>query len=83
MRVETDAVWDGGTDGTELIQRFASEAAQFVSPRGRVLFGFQQVFVGETRVAQALAETPLSLQRRFTKWYIPSVVYIAACLGRE
>ena len=78
MRVESDAVWDGGTDGTELIRRFASGVAQFLSPRGRALFGFQRVFVSETRVAQILAETSLSLQRRFTKWYIPSVVYVAS-----
>ena len=82
MRVESHTVWDGGADGMDVIRPFANEAAEFLSQRGRVLFGFQPVFVGEALVERFLAQTSLSLQQRYTKWYIPSVVWITAGLQK-
>jgi release factor glutamine methyltransferase len=75
-RIDHDRVWDGGTDGTEVIQKFLQQAAEHLSDHGQLLFGVQNIFVPEPRIEAIIQASPLQLQSRFQRRLIPSRVYI-------
>lgn len=69
-------MWDGGDDGLAVLRRFLAEAPGYLTPRGRVVFGVQHVFVTDEAVCAAIDASPLSLVRRVTRWPIPSAAYV-------
>lgn len=71
-----DQVWDGGPEGTNVLQRFLSEVPRHVNPGGRVVFGVQGFHVPDARVCALLAGKPLVLLERVTLPLNPSVVYV-------
>ncbi len=82
LEVDGDQVWDGGDDGTSVLREFLRQAPEYLSPRGRVVFGVQDIFVPDAKVLEVLAETRLALQQRVTKRMVPSVVYVLEHRGQ-
>jgi release factor glutamine methyltransferase len=76
MHADSDCVWDGGPDGTAVLDEFLSQAPSHLSPGGRVLFGVQPIFVPDDRVLALAEQSRLALLDRVTRWYIPSIVYV-------
>lgn len=71
-------MWDGGDDGLVVLRRFLAESPAYLTPRGRVLFGVQHVFVSDEAVTAAIAASPLRLIDRFTRRGLPAKVYVLA-----
>jgi len=82
LDVDGDQVWDGGSDGTEVLSRFLEESKDFLSERGRILFGVQPIFVPDHLVLATIQRSGLTLLKRKTRRLIPSVVYIVAKVER-
>ena len=76
LQVDGDQVWDGGVDGTKVLRQFLNEAGDYLSDRGRVVFGVQEVFVPDDRVVSAVEDSGLVLIGRHRKRFVPSVVYV-------
>jgi release factor glutamine methyltransferase len=78
LEVDGDQVWDGGADGTAILRRFLRESGARLSPRGRVVFGVQRIFVPDDLVAEVVAASQLRIEQRLTRRSIPSVVYVVS-----
>lgn len=76
LGVDGDQVWDGGSDGTEVLSRFLHEAKDFLTDEGRVVFGVQHVFVPDQRICEVLEETGYRLIQRVEKAFVPACCYI-------
>ena len=76
MRADSDRVWDGGTDGTQVLQAFLQQAPQFLSRSGRVLFGLQTNFVPVERVESVVSASGFVVLDRVTRCCLPSLVYV-------
>jgi methylase of polypeptide subunit release factors len=69
-------VWDGGADGTTVLSEFLQKAPQYLSPRGRVVFGLQEVFVPTRLVEELLQRQKMRRLLRRQYWVPPSVCYV-------
>ena len=69
-------MWDGGDDGLVVLRKFLADAPPHLSPRGRLLFGVQHVFVKDDAVRQVIDASPFQLQKRITRRGVPAAVYV-------
>jgi methylase of polypeptide subunit release factors len=76
MRADSDRVWNGGQDGTDVLRQFLLQAPAHLSPRGRVVFGVQPIFVPDQRIDALVKQTQLAVLHRITRCCIPSTVYV-------
>ncbi len=76
MRADSDRVWDGGQDGVEVLREFLRQAPRFLSPRGRILFGVQAIFISQERVRSLVEESGFELFDRISRCCIPSTAYL-------
>lgn len=76
LGVDGDQVWDGGSDGTQVLREFLSQAKSFLSERGRVVFGVQHIFVPDELVTQVIEDCGYTLVSRNQKRFVPSCCYI-------
>jgi HemK-related putative methylase len=76
LRLESNAMWDGGTDGMDVLRRFLRDCPEFLAPHGRVVFGVQNVFVSDEQVRKVVAASALKLTARITRRLVPSVAYV-------
>lgn len=76
MRADSDRVWDGGDDGTRVLQAFLERAADHLRPGGRVLFGLQPIFVPPARVEQMVTDCGWTIIQRWQRRWIDSVAYL-------
>ncbi|MEZ6091753.1 MAG: methyltransferase [Pirellulaceae bacterium] len=76
LRVDGDQVWDGGSDGTQVLRRFLGEATHFLRDHGRVVFGVQNLFVSDALVLDVLRDCEYALVKRYQKRYVPSCCYV-------
>ena len=76
LQVDGDQVWDGGEDGTSILRMFVNQAGDYLSARGRVVFGVQEIFVPDARVVEAVGNSRLQIKQRVKKRGIPSIVYV-------
>lgn len=76
LQVDGDQVWDGGEDGTQILRQFVQQAGDYLSTRGRVVFGVQEIFVPDQRVVDAVATGNLRIVGRVKKRSIPAIVYV-------
>ncbi len=74
--VDGDQMWDGGEDGTRVLRRFLREAHPFLSDRGRVIFGVQNLFVPDAVVQQVIADCGYQLIERCQRRFIPATAYV-------
>jgi len=78
-----DQAWDGGSDGTQVLSRFLNQAKDFLTPRGRIVFGVQSLFVPESLVQSRVRDSGLFVEQR-TVWKIPpSVCYVVSRHNRQ
>lgn len=68
--------WDGGHDGTSVLRQFLAEVPAYLTPRGRVIFGVQNMFVPDETVQHVVSATGLVIRRRLTKRFLPSTAYV-------
>jgi release factor glutamine methyltransferase len=71
-----DQTWDGGPDGTKVLSLFLDQAKNFLTERGRIVFGVQAVFVPDKLVLSAIHDCGLSVQRKVAWKFLPSVCYV-------
>jgi release factor glutamine methyltransferase len=76
MHADSDCVWDGGADGTEVLQRYLREAHHFLAPHGRLLFGVQPVFLAADVIHPLVRAEGWRVVDEFSPCCIPSVVYV-------
>jgi release factor glutamine methyltransferase len=76
MRADSDRVWDGGDDGTRVLQTFLERAADYLQPGGRVLFGVQPIFIPPARVEQMVTDCGWTIVQRWRRRWIGSVAYL-------
>jgi release factor glutamine methyltransferase len=76
MRADSDRVWNGGQEGTQVLREFLLHAPSHLSPRGRVLFGVQPIFVPDHRIHALVGQGRLVMLNRITRCCIPSTVYV-------
>jgi methylase of polypeptide subunit release factors len=69
-------VWDGGADGTMVLSEFLQKAPQYLSPRGRIVFGLQEVFISTRLVEELLHRQKMRQLVRRQYWVPPSVCYV-------
>lgn len=73
---EERTMWDGGDDGLVVLRQFLAAAPAYLTPRGRVVFGVQHVFVSDEAVQRVIDQSPLRLASRFTRRGLPAEVYV-------
>lgn len=78
LEVDGDQMWDGGEDGTAVLREFLRQAPRFLEPRGRILFGVQNIFVSDEQVLAAISDSELIMLERIKKRFVPSTVYVLA-----
>ena len=76
MCADSDRVWDGGDDGAEVLRDFLEQAHRFLTPRGRILFGVQPMFLPGVRIETLVADTRWAISQQVQRCCIPSVVYV-------
>jgi release factor glutamine methyltransferase len=76
MRADSDRVWDGGDDGSCVIELFLQHAHNFLTPRGRVLVGAQPIFLPAQRIEELAAKTRWTITQQVSRCCIPSRVYV-------
>lgn len=76
MRADSGRVWDGGDNGMQVLREFLLRVPAHLSPRGRVLFGVQPMFVPDHSVQALIDASRLVLLNRITRRWIPSAVYV-------
>jgi release factor glutamine methyltransferase len=76
LTVDGDQMWDGGLDGTAVLSRFLEQAKEYLSARGRIVFGVQSLFVPDKLVVEIIHRSGLKLQQRQTRRFLPSIAYI-------
>lgn len=78
LQVDGDQMWDGGEDGTRVMREFLRQAPGYLSPRGRIVFGVQNVFVPDELVMQVIADCGCRLIGRQRRKLVPACVYVVA-----
>ena len=78
LHVDGDQMWDGGEDGTGVLRNFLHQATNFLSPRGRIVFGVQNLVVSDELVTQVVAECGCRLIGRHRGRLVPACVYVVA-----
>lgn len=75
--------WDGGGDGTEIIERFLLQAPGFLEPGGMVLLGVNRYYVSKLQIDGILRDTSLEIRECITRPLNPSAVYVIARRSKE
>lgn len=78
LHVDGDQMWDGGEDGTSVLRSYLRQSPHFLSPRGRIVFGVQNVFVPDELVSRAISECGCRLRHRHRRRLVPACVYVVA-----
>jgi release factor glutamine methyltransferase len=78
LHVDGDQMWDGGEDGTSVLRSFLRQAPRFLSPRGRIVFGVQNLFVSDELISRAITESGCRLLHRHRRRLVPACVYVVA-----
>ena len=69
--------------GAQVLRAFLQQAPPYLSPRGRILFGVQTIFVPRQRVESIVEEGDFDVLRRFSRCCIPSVAYVLRKRGGQ
>lgn len=73
-KYETD--WCGGESGTEIINRFLSEARGYLSKNGKIFLGFNPVYLSSDEMISLCRKHNYETEMQFKKIINPSVVYL-------
>ena len=76
MCADSDRVWDGGDDGAEVLRSFLEQAHRFLTPRGRILFGVQPIFLPVRHIETIVADADWKIKQQVQRCCIGSVVYV-------
>lgn len=68
--------WDGGSNGTDAIVRFLTLAPDYLTPQGEILLGVNRFYISGETMSQILKTTSLTLVKRISRLFNPSVVYV-------
>lgn len=75
-RFDHDRVWDGGTDGTEVIDRFLGQVPAHLNDDGIVLVGVQDFHVSNQRMRALIEPHELVIEAIDKGWLNPSTVWV-------
>jgi release factor glutamine methyltransferase len=78
MRADSDRVWDGGDDGSQVLRVFLERAHSFLRPRGRIVFGVQLVFLPLPRIEEIVDRANWVVVERIRRRWLPCVAYVVA-----
>ena len=78
-----DVIWDGGSDGTELIRRCLDQAPGYLTERGRLLLGINTFYVSGANLSRIVAASPFQLEGSIGAWPNPSRVFVLALAGAD
>jgi methylase of polypeptide subunit release factors len=71
---ETD--WCGGNDGIETIQRFLGDASAHMRVDGKILLGYNPVYVDEDLIIQLGMNAGYAIKGQYKSYYNPSRILI-------
>lgn len=75
--------WDGGSNGTDAIVRFLTQAPDYLTPQGEILLGVNRFYVPGETISRILKTTSLTLVDRISRMFNPSVVYVLHLKGTK
>ncbi len=76
LQVDGDQMWDGGEDGTQVLRQFLKASHAYLTERGRVIFGVQNLFVPDDTVLKIIAEYGYQLNQRCKRGMVPATAYV-------
>jgi methylase of polypeptide subunit release factors len=68
--------WDGGSDGTDAINRFLSQAPFYLTPDGEILLGVNRFYVPQERITRIIQNSSLVVSDCISRPLNPSLVYV-------
>ncbi len=68
--------WDGGSDGTDAINRFLNQAPLYLTPGGEILLGVNRFYVPKERIIRIIQSSSLVVFDCISRPLNPSVVYV-------
>ncbi len=82
LSLESDAAWDGGARGTDIIEKFINDSGKNLAPGGRLIIGVQNFYVGREDMERMAKTGEYYIEDVMTSSLNPSRVYVMKKIGK-
>lgn len=76
LSLESDAAWDGGAEGTDVLKRFIQDSPPFLAPQGKLMIGVQDFYVKESAMKALAEQANYYIHEVVSASFNPSKIYI-------
>jgi hypothetical protein len=76
LKLEDDAAWNGGADGTDILKKFVVASTKHLDDNGKLIVGVQDFYVNQPMIEKIASMGNFRVSKVISGFLNPSKIYV-------